>query len=204
MGVLDAFMSTWSTARETFGQGVPQTGDQFDESGTLRQLQTTVQSAAPGSRWTGTAAAAYDTANKDHGKVFAQLASLDQRLSAQVNASSQVVTSGRDNLDAVRRWVVDAAASMPPGKNREQMVMPIVQKGLGQLSEIVTKANGELFAIGGQIRSLSDEYEALGNQKFAPGGGTANGDPKRPSIRAVDFPQAPPRELPRSPRSDRP
>ncbi|MDT5336321.1 MAG: hypothetical protein QOD90_1826, partial [Mycobacterium sp.] len=30
--MLDAFMSTWSKARETFGQGVPQTGEQFDQS----------------------------------------------------------------------------------------------------------------------------------------------------------------------------
>ncbi|TPG36007.1 EspA/EspE family type VII secretion system effector [Mycolicibacterium hodleri] len=168
MGVLDAFMSTWSSARETFGQGVPQTGERFDESGSLMRLQTTVESAAPGSRWTGTAAAAYDAANKDHGKVFAQLADLDQRLGKHVTASSQVVASGRQDLDAVRKWVLDAAASVPPGKNREQLLMPIVQRGLGQVSQIVTKSNGELSAIGGQIRTIGNEYQALGNQKFGP------------------------------------
>ncbi|GLP74169.1 hypothetical protein TUM20983_12790 [Mycobacterium antarcticum] len=168
MGVLDAFMSTWSSARETFGQGVPPTGERFDQSGTLQQLQTTVESAAPGSRWTGTAAAAYDTANQDHGKVFAQLAALDQRLGAQVTASAHVVTAGRQDLDAVRKWVLDAAGSVPAGKNREQLLMPIVQKGLGQLSQIVTTSNGDLSTIGSQIRSLGGEYAALGNQKFAP------------------------------------
>ncbi|MDX1892622.1 EspA/EspE family type VII secretion system effector [Mycolicibacterium sp. 050158] len=168
--MLDAFLSTWSTARETFGQGVPHTGERFDQSGTLRQLQTTVESAAPRSRWTGTAAAAYDAANQDHGKVFARLAALDQRLAAQVDASAQVVTSGRQDLDAVRKWVLDAANSVPAGKNREQLLMPIVAKGLGQLSQIVTKSNGDLAAIGGQIRTLGGEYQALGDQKFAKEG----------------------------------
>jgi hypothetical protein len=36
-------MSTWSKARETFGEGVPQTGEHFDQSGPLRQMQTTVE-----------------------------------------------------------------------------------------------------------------------------------------------------------------
>ncbi len=175
MGVLDAFISTWSRAHETFGQGAPATGDRFDQSAPLRQMQTTVESAAPGSRWTGTAAAAYQSANADHGKVFAELASLDKRLSGHVTASSQVVSSGRENLDSVRQWVLDAAASVPPGKNREQMLMPIVQKGLGQLSAIITKSNGDLSTIGGQIRSLGGEYEALGNQKFGPEEGVGDG-----------------------------
>ncbi len=175
MGVLDALISTWSKARETFGQGAPAIGDRFDQSAPLREMQTTVESAAPGSRWTGTAAAAYQGANANHGKVFAQLAALDQRLSSHVTASSQVVSSGRENLDSVRQWVLDAAASVPPGKNREQMLMPIVQKGLGQLSEIITKSNGDLSAIGGHIRALGGEYEALGNQNF--GAKTRSGDP---------------------------
>ena len=77
-------------------------------------------------------------------KVIGKLAGLDQRLAAQVNQSAQIVTTGRQNLDAVRQWVLDAAASVPPGKNREQMLMPIVQRGLGQVTDIVTKSNGEL------------------------------------------------------------
>jgi EspA/EspE family len=189
VGVLDAFLSTWSTARETFGQGVPHTGERFDQSGTLRQLQTTVESAAPRSRWTGTAAAAYDAANQDHGKVFARLAALDQRLAAQVDASAQVVTSGRQDLDAVRKWVLDAANSVPAGKNREQLLMPIVAKGLGQLSQIVTKSNGDLAAIGGQIRTLGGEYQALGDQKFGADVQSAVGGTGEPS--GTDEPRTP-------------
>jgi hypothetical protein len=166
--VLDAFLSTWSNARSTFGEGTPQTGAQYDSSGPLREMQTNVQSAAPGSKWTGAAANAYGTANADHGEVFGKLANLDERLSAQVDRSSQVVDVGRRNREAVRQWVIDAAASVPPGKNRDQMLMPIVQKGLSQLSEIVTKSNADLNKIGGEIRGLGGEYDALGNQKFAP------------------------------------
>ena len=180
MGVLDGFISTWSNARETFGQGVPATGEQFDKSGPLTTMQSNVESAAPGSRWTGAGASAYQTANADHGKVFAQLAALDKQLSSHVTASSEVVAAGRQNLDTIRKWVVDSAAAVPPGKNHDQMVMQIVNKGLGQLREIVTKSNGDLATIGGKIRGLGGEYDALGNQPLAPkaGDGDALGDDK--------------------------
>jgi hypothetical protein len=170
VSVLDAFLSTWSDARSTFGEGTPETGSQYDKSGPLQDMQTTVQSAAPGSTWTGRAASAYGTANTEHGDVLGKLAGLDQRLSAQVNQSSQVVEAGRRNLDALRQWMVDAAASVPPGKNRDQMLLPIVQKGLGQLTDIVTKSNGDLGKIGGEIRALDAEFRALGNQRFVKEG----------------------------------
>ena len=64
MGVLDGFMSTWSNARNTFGQGTPPTGEQYDKSAPLRGLQADVKSAAPGAHWSGSAAAAYDTVNR--------------------------------------------------------------------------------------------------------------------------------------------
>lgn len=166
MGVLDGFLSTWSKARETFGQGTPPDGAKYDESEPLRRLQANVQSAAPGPHWSGTAATAYNTVNDDHREAIGKLAGLDQRLAAQVNQSTQIVATGRQNLDAVRQWVLDAAASVPSGKNREQLLMPIVQKGLSHVTDIVTKSNGDLSTIGGQIRTIGGEYQALGNQKF--------------------------------------
>ena len=48
------------------------------------------------------------------------------------------------------------------------MLLPIANKGISQVMDIVTKTNGELGTIGGRIRGLGDEYTALGDQKFAP------------------------------------
>ena len=168
MSVIGAFLSTWSNARSTFGQGNPQTGEQYDNSGTLRELESGLQSAAPGSRWTGSAASAYGAANTEHRRVISQLAGLDQRLAAEVDNSAQVIDAGRRSLESVRKWVVDAAASVPPGQAGEQMKMAIAQKGLTELQEIIQRSNAEASAISGRIRGLDGEYQALGNQKFAP------------------------------------
>jgi hypothetical protein len=191
VGVLDAFMSTWSKARETFGEGVPQTGERFDQSGPLNQLKTTVDSAAPGSRWGGTAASAYGKANTDHGNVIGQVAGLDQRLGAQVSQAANIVQNGRQNLDAIRQWVQDAAGSVPAGKTREQLLLPIVQKGLGQVQDVITTSNGQLNAVGVDVKKLGGEYDALGNQKFGnpkegPDLQGVKGDDKKPGDQAAE------------------
>jgi hypothetical protein len=170
LSVVDAFLATWSDARATFGQGTPETGAKFDQSGPLLTMQSNVQSAAPGSTWSGRAASAYGTANTEHGAVLGKIAGLDQRLGAQVNQSSEVVAAGRRDLDALRQWVIDAAAAVPPGKNRDQMLLPIAQKGLERLTEIVSKSNGDLSKIGGEIRKLDAEFRALANQRFVKEG----------------------------------
>jgi hypothetical protein len=178
--VLNGFLSTWSNARHTFGEGTPQTGSQYDASNTLNQLQSTVQTAAPGSKWTGGAATAYGAANTEHGRVLGQMAELDRRLAAEVDYSAQVVEAGRRNLDAVRQWVVDAAASVPPGQAGETTKMAIAQKGLSQLQEIIQKSNGDMNAIGGRIRGLDGEYQALGEQRFAKEGPALLGPDGKP------------------------
>jgi hypothetical protein len=200
VGVLDGFLMTWSNARNTFGQGTLPTGRQYDKSAQLRQMQAILQSAAPGSAWSGNAATAYDAANTAHGKVFDRMAGLDRRLSAHVTQSARVVDTGRTNLDAVRTWVLDAAASVPAGKNHEQMLIPIVQKGLGQLHQIVTKANADLSSIGAQVRAMDGEYRELGDQRFAPtddglshsSDGTSPAELKAPAVEPAvpDWPDA--------------
>jgi hypothetical protein len=169
MGVLDAFTSTWSNARTTFGQGTPQTGEPFDASGPLRQLQSDLGAAAPGSRWRGAASSAYDAVNTEHRRVIGELGGLDQRLRSQIDRSAQVVTAGRADLDAVRKWVLDAANAVPRNAAGERMLLPIVQKGIGEVAQIVARSNGELNAIGAGIRGLDAEYRALDDQKFAAG-----------------------------------
>ena len=168
LSVLDAFESTWSNARSTFGDGTPETGAQFDGSAKLTQLQNSVSTAAPDGRWTGPASSAYGAAKQDHGRVLGQMAGLDQRLGAAIDQSAQVIATGRQNMDAVRNWVMAAASSVPPGPNRDQMLLPIVKKGLSRISDVVSRSNGDLTKIGDQIRLIGHEYEALGDQRFAP------------------------------------
>jgi hypothetical protein len=170
VSVLDAFFSTWSKAKATLGQGTPQGGAQYDKSGVLQGLRSNLDAAAPGSRWTGSASAAYAAVNTEHQRVLGELGGLDKRLAAHVDQSAQVVAAGRRDLDAVRKWVVDAAGSIPHNAAGERMLMPIAQKGIGQVTDIVQRTNGELNSIGGKIRGLGDEYQALGNQRFAKQG----------------------------------
>ncbi|MGV0656232.1 EspA/EspE family type VII secretion system effector [Mycolicibacterium thermoresistibile] len=79
MSVLDAFFLNWRDARETFGEGAPQTGEQFDHSAQFRELETQLESTDPGDTWTGAAADAYGAVNTEHRRVIGELANLDQR-----------------------------------------------------------------------------------------------------------------------------
>jgi hypothetical protein len=157
VGSLDAFMSMWATARSTLGEGTPQDGAVFDRSSQLRQMQSSVDSAAPASRWTGASADSYADANSRQGRMLGQMAGLDRRLGAEVDRSAAVVTAGRQNLDQVKQWVLDAAASVPPGGDREQQLMPIARRGIGDVADVVKRTNGDLNAIGNEYRSLGDE-----------------------------------------------
>ena len=140
MGALDAFMATWSSARDTLGQGTPHDGSHFDRSSELRQAQATVESAAPGSRWTGAAADAYNTANTKQSQTLGQMAALDQRLGAEIDRSAAVITAGRQNLDNLKQWVTSATASLPAGADRDMLETQIARKGLGDLAGSSTLA----------------------------------------------------------------
>jgi EspA/EspE family len=170
MGVLDAFMSTWSNARNTFGAGTPQDGSAFDGSSTLRLLQDRVGAAAPAERWTGNAANAYAAVNTEHGRVLGALAELDRRLREQVDQSARLVSSGRDSLENTRRWVTDAAAGVPRNAAGDRILMSIVQKGVAEVIDTVARSNSDLNAVGARIAALGEEYRALGNQKLGGNG----------------------------------
>jgi hypothetical protein len=161
VGVLDGFDSTWSNARSTFGQGAPQEGAQFDSSGQLRQMQSDVQAAKPDARWGGSASDSYSSANEKQARVLGGMAELDQRLRNEIDGSAQVVSAGRQNLDAVRQWVHDAAATVPPGQNRDRMLYPIVSKGAGEIAGILQRSNGDLNTIAGRLGVLGGEYTKL-------------------------------------------
>jgi len=140
MSALNAFLSTWSIARSTFGDGTPQTGAQYDSSDKLTGLQNMLHSAAPDGQWTAQRPRPTATRTTKHGQVLGQMAGLDRRLASEVTASANVVASGRRDLDAVRKWVLDAASTAPQNQAGERMVLPIVQKGLKDLTDIVQRS----------------------------------------------------------------
>jgi hypothetical protein len=159
--VLGGFLATWSQARTTFGDGAPTPGASFDNSSALQQLEATTRSATPGSAWTGGAADAYEAGNADQARKLARMAELDQRIGQEVDRSAVVVTRGREQLDAVREWVVAAAAAVPKNAAGEQMLVSIVAKGCSDVAEIITSSNAELATIAQRIQQLGTEYAAL-------------------------------------------
>lgn len=155
-------MSTWSDARSTLGDGIPQDGAAFDCGTQLRWAQSGVEAVAPTARWTGPAADGYAEANNAQGRVLGQLAVLDQRLGAEVDRSAAVVSAGRKNLDGVKQWVLDAAASVPQDADHEQAMMPITRKGIRDVAEVIRQIDSNLCLIGARIRTIGREYQALG------------------------------------------
>jgi hypothetical protein len=93
------------------------------------------------------------------------MAGLDQRLAAEVDRSATVVAAGRRDLDAVRQWVTDTAATLPRTAAGDRMLWPVVSKGAGDIAEIVARSNGELATIAGRIRELDGEYGELDRPK---------------------------------------
>jgi hypothetical protein len=139
VSVLEGFLTTLASARATFGEGVP---DHFDGEA-LSKLHDDVAGAAPGPHWSGQAANAYEAVNAEH-----------------------VQTLSRQELDALRQWVVDLAGSLPAEVDHDQELTPVVQQATRQLTDVVTRSNAELNAIGARIQGFGAEYAALSRQRF--------------------------------------
>jgi uncharacterized protein YukE len=159
--ILGAFLSTWDDARATFGSGTPVGGADFDMSAQFRELRRTVLSMAPGGEWTGTAAEAYDGRNRKHAGTIGKLAELDRRLGAEIDRSAAVVTAGRRDLDSVRQWVIDAAASAPSTEAGDDALLPVVAKGTADITEILSRSNADLDTIAARIREIGTGYDEL-------------------------------------------
>jgi uncharacterized protein YukE len=175
---LDAFYSTWSQARQTYGEGTPATGERFDASGTLTGLRSQLDGAAPGSRWTGAAAEAYGQATTRHQQVLGTLADLDSRLSGQVTNAANIVSTGRTNLDELRKWVTDAAANTGDDEAGRTMRMQIARQGLAQLTEIMTGSHEQLQTVKGNIDKLTGEYDRVKGDVQFLNGEDSDGDGK--------------------------
>lgn len=155
-------MSTWSKARQTFGQGAPAAGAPFDGSPALRQMTSDVAAATPGDQWAGAAAVAYEVRNVEHAQVLSRLADLDVQLAAEIDRSADVVAAGRGQLDHVRDWVISAASSVSNTPAGDALLMSIVSRGMADLADVMATSNGELNVIGTTIQKIGAEYTALG------------------------------------------
>lgn len=172
MGALEGFLSVWSNARATMGEGTPEGGAQFDESARLWDLQSRVHAASPTSSWTGAAADSYADANAKQARAIGELAALDQRLRAEVDRSAAVVMAGRRDLETVRQWVVGAAAAAPKTAAGDRIVYAAVSRGSADISDILLRSNTDMNAIAGRLRGIDAEYRMVGHGlKLGPGGG---------------------------------
>ena len=173
MSALDGFYSTWNKARETFGVGTPTDGSQYDGSSSkLMQMKSTIESAAPDDRWQGSGSQAYAAANKEHAGVYEKLADLDKKMAAEVTNAANIVTNGRTRLDNTKSWVDSAVNSLPSGLSsqaREKSLIPIAKEGITQVNNTVQNANKDMNTVAGRFTGLKGEFDALTNQKFAPG-----------------------------------
>ncbi|MGV9802930.1 alpha/beta hydrolase [Mycobacterium sp. NPDC003449] len=161
-GSLGAFYATWDKARETYGQGTPEGGSQFeDSSARFTDVASDLEGAAPGAHWSSGAADGYDASNTRQRGLVSRIADIDRRLGAQIDESARVVATGRQNLDAVRQWVDAAAASAPAGRQRETVLTQIASRGLEDLRAVVQQTTTEQNFITRQVNGLKGEYEAL-------------------------------------------
>ncbi|QEM43950.1 TPR repeat region-containing protein [Mycolicibacterium grossiae] len=161
MGALDGFYSTWSQARQTYGEGPPASGERFDASSTLNQLKSDMDAAKPEGRWSGKASEAYGTANAQHQQVIGRIGELDQKLAAQVNNAAALVSNGRTQLDELRTWVTSAAASTTNDQAGRTVQMQIAKQGLARLTEIMTGTHGEMQTVKGNITTIQAGYDEL-------------------------------------------
>ncbi|MGE0216003.1 EspA/EspE family type VII secretion system effector [Mycolicibacterium sp.] len=202
MSVVDAFMATWSRARAVFGDGAPQDGSAVDASPALLQMKDDVERAKPGERWHGPGSDAYAAANEKQARTLAQTAELDQRLRAEIDRSAAVVSAGRRDLDAVREWVSNAAATVPRTPEGERMLYPVVSRGSGEIAEILERSNADMNAIAGRIRDVDTGYQALaGDLKLGTGEGAETSEDGPQKLFGDDEPWTYPTDPPPPPDS---
>ena len=172
VGVLDAFLATWSRARAAFGDGAPQDGSGYDQSPELLELRDEVAGAGPGQHWRGPGSDAYGHANDKQAGVLGVAARLDRQLRAEVDKSAEVVAAGRRELDGVRQWMLDAASEVPRTAEGERMLYPVVSRGSGEIVEILERAVADMHSISTRIGGIGAEYHALsGDLELGTGDG---------------------------------
>ncbi|MCV7288092.1 hypothetical protein H7J87_22480 [Mycolicibacterium wolinskyi] len=165
MGALDGFYTTLSRARATFGEGVPATGEEFDGSARLREMEAAVKAAAPDDRWQGSAADAYAAKNEKHAATYGRLADLDKRMGAEVTNSAAVVAAGRHSLDSLSNWVSDMDTSIPRDQSGDRMRLILAAKGIGQINDVIQQSTDDMDAIARRIEDIRKQYDEIAGKE---------------------------------------
>lgn len=151
--------------------GTPADGSHFDGSSSrLTQMKSTIESATPGDGWQGSASRAYAAANKEHASVYGKLAELDKKMATELTNAANVVTNGRNQLDATKSWVdsaVNSLSSSLSAQAREKILIPLAREGITQVNSTVQNANKDMLTIGQNVNGLKGQFDELTNQKFA-------------------------------------
>lgn len=169
MSLIEAFLSTWSAARATFGDDRPLEGG--FPGNVVGRLQSDVSGAGPGELWSGRSADAYGELNSQHAQSFTALADLDRRMTVHLDQLASVVAEGRQQLDDVRRRVVDLAAALPPHVEPDDVLRPVVGQAVDRLVEIIARSHASVTALVAGIEDMADEYRAVTAQQ--PGGSSS-------------------------------
>ena len=159
MSLVEAFLSTWSAARATFGDDLPLDGGFPGD--VVSRLQSEVAGAGPGSSWGGRSADAYHELNTQHAQSFTALADLDRRLTAHLDELAAVVAAGREQLEDLRGWVVDVADSVPPDVVPDDVLAPVVGQAVDRLVEIITRSHASVTALAADIEHVADGYRSV-------------------------------------------
>lgn len=159
MSLVEAFLSTWSKARATFGDDRPLDGGFPGD--VVGRLQSEVADARPGDMWSGAAADGYHTLNSAHAQSFTALADLDRRVTAHLDELAAVVSAGREQLDDLRQWVVDVADGLPEGVEPDDVLAPVVGQAIDRLVEIIVRSHASVTDLAAGMTTMAAEYRAV-------------------------------------------
>lgn len=100
--IIDSAIGTVEGLELLLGVGLPNDGSVFGFTSSLfGQTRNELQSAAPSTRWQGSAADSYASQNRRQQSFLGQLAELDSEIEALISAQAQAVTKTRDVLSDV-------------------------------------------------------------------------------------------------------
>lgn len=176
MSALGQFYSAWSQARQTYGDGQPETGSSLNGNAWSAPLDT-LGSAAANDSWTGSAAENYTAATERQAQRVAEIADLDRQLGNEVARSAALIEAERHALAEVKQWVQAMAAAVPDSPDRELRLTQIARRGLEAMEEIVRRTVSEIEGIVRRVDDITARYREIEDDVAAERGGESSDQP---------------------------